>query len=245
MPKKRTPAYKLFTAAGLVLLALAASPSAAGAAEMYAGASVDTEGQMYSFVGAGVDRGINQNWAYTLKAVASYLTYEFESGGVRTEAAAPGASISAGVKHWKPGMYLILMAGAGFKDTDLDPDDIHAEVRGGQVGLIFEIVYGTELSRLYSLETVGSYNTLGDSLWGRARLKRLVPSASAGTDRKIYIGTEAVAQGNEDYSAWAAGALLEFREMKKNSSITVSGGYRNNGSIPDSAYIGLEFYKRF
>lgn len=232
----------LLAAASILLLSgLAIAAGTKPGLEVFSGFNIDTEGQGFYSLGGAADLNISGGWAFTLKTLASHLTYEYESGGVRREAAAPGANLQAGVKYVVPGKYLILTGGIDYRNTEIDPDDSGSDVRGSRAGFILEAVYGWQLSSVLELQTIGNYTTLGDSLWVRGRLKHLISeSVKAG---RLLAGIELVGQGSKDYSSYAAGVVLELKKDK--SSYLISLGGRKNESIPDSVYMAIEFYRRF
>jgi hypothetical protein len=226
------------------------SPASAGeqqvwSGEIYTGISADTEGQGIGYVGGGLARSVRPQWAYTGKFFLSYLQYEFDSEGRTIEAEAPGVKLQAGVKYSDARTYLVLTAGLDYRDTDLSPDDRSVEVRGSQTGFVVEAVYGRELTEKIGMELIGSYSTLGDTFWGRGRVKHLIESLSDPASRKVLAGMEVVGQGSEDYAAFSLGGLLELRSIRKHSSVLAAAGWSNNDGIPDSAYVRLEFYHPF
>jgi hypothetical protein len=213
--------------------------------EVYTGISADTQGQGIGYVGGGLARNFRPRWAYTGKVFISYLQYEFDSGGRTIEAEAPGVKLQAGVRYSDARTYLVLTAGLDYRDTDLSPDDRSVEVRGSQTGFVVEAVYGRILTERVNMELIGSYSTLGDTFWGRGRVKHLIESLSDSESRTVFGGVEVVGQGSEDYAAFSLGGLLELRSVRKHSSVLAAAGWSNNDGIPDSAYIRLEFYYPF
>jgi hypothetical protein len=213
--------------------------------EVYTGISADTQGQGIGYVGGGLARNFRPRWAYTGRVFISYLQYEFDSGGRTIEAEAPGVRLQTGVKYSDPRTYLVLTAGLDYRDTDLSPDDRSVEVRGSQTGFVVEAVYGRVLTERVNMELNGSYSTLGDTLWGRGRVKHLIESLSDPAIRTVFGGVEVVGQGSEDYAAFSLGGLLELRSVKKHSAVLAAAGWSNNDGIPDSAYVRLEFYHPF
>ncbi|MEJ2253111.1 MAG: cellulose biosynthesis protein BcsS [Nitrospirota bacterium] len=232
----------------LVLVSLLLLPRAAGAvsswgAEVYTGITLDTQGQGSAYVGGGVDRPWEERWAWTAKFLVQYLRYRYDSLGREIEAEAPDVKLQAGVKYSRPGTYLVLTGGLDYRSTDLDPRDPDAEVEGGQAGVTAELVGGRNLTEKVALAFIGSYTSIGDGLWGRVRLTRELPWVPR--KRKLRAGVEAVGQGNQDYSAYQVGAVLELVQPGQRSSYALASGYSDNDGVPDSAYFRLEYYHRF
>jgi hypothetical protein len=215
------------------------------ATEMYAGGQADTRGQSYSYLGAGLDRNVTENFALTGKVFLEYLTYKYMTNDMQVDANAPGGRLMFGAKYFRSDLFLTLSAGVSTRDTSLSPDDKGSDVRGTRIGAAVEAMLWKKLSEKFSTEWLGSYNSSDDSLWGRARFKYLLPWFLSSERQRILIGIEGIAQGNHEYSSYQAGTTVELQRIKENYSILLSTGYRTNDSIPNSAYMGLEFYHRF
>lgn len=214
--------------------------------EMYSGWQADTEGQGCGYIGAGLDRNVSDHWALTAKVFSSYLYYKYESEPGIVKAKAPGLKLQVGTKYFDRGTYLIITGGLDYRDTSLRPDDKGSNVRGSRGGVTFEALYSRDLSERVVVELIGSYSTIGDTLWGRGRLKHLVSSLSGGkTNQKVFVGIEGVGQGNSDYSASQIGAFAEIQRIKEQFSVLLSAGYKHSNSISSLGYIAIEFYRRF
>lgn len=216
------------------------------AAEMYAGWSIDSEGQGYSYIGVGFDRIISKRWALTAKIFGNYNYYEYDSDLDIVEAKAPGLKVLIGTKHFKRGEYFILTGGLDYRNTSLSPDDKNSQLKGSKTGVIFETLYSKDLSGNFVLDLIASFSSIGDSLWGRGRFKYMLPSFSGDeVKRKVFIGIEGIGEGNSDYSAYRIGPIIELQNVKKKFSVLLDGGYKHTNSISSSGYFGIEFYHRF
>ncbi len=216
-------------------------------AEMYTGVQGDTQGQVFTYLGGGVDYSVGGAWALTIKTLGSYQIYKYVGTTDEVEAKAPGLRLQAGVKYARGDAYLILTGGVDYRNTSLNPDDPGAEVREAQTGVIIEAINGKEhfLSEKISMDLIGSFSTLGESFWGRARLKHLLAPLSNEGERKVSVGMEVAGGGSDDYASFQVGAVLEVKNLTKRFSVLFASGYRHNEGIPGSGYLGLEFYHRF
>lgn len=214
--------------------------------EMYSGWHTDTEGQEFGYLGTGIDRIISEHLALTAKVFSSYSYYKYDSDAGTVRAKAPGLKFLIGTKYFNVGEYFIVSGGLDYRDTSLSPDDEDSPVRGAKTGAILEILYNKDLSKMYVAGLMGSYSTIGDSLWGRGQFKYLLPAFSEDiTDRKVFIGMEIIGEGNSDYSAFRMGPTIELQKIKQKFSVLLSGGYKHTNSISSSGYFGIDFYYRF
>lgn len=213
--------------------------------EMYSGCQIDTHGQGYGYIGAGLDRNVSDHWALTAKIFGSHLIYEYESNADEIKARAPGVRLHAGAKHFDIGEYFIITGGLDYRDTSLSPDDKESDLRGAKTGASLECIYSKYVSERVVLDLIGIYSTIGNFTWGRARLKRLIPSISVNTGRQIFVGVEGTGEGNSDYSGYSIGSLIEIQKIKQRFSLLLAGGYKHTDSISDSCYLGLELYCKF
>lgn len=212
-------------------------------AEIYTGWLADTGGNGFGYIGGALERPLDGAKALTLKFMASYLYYDYDSDGRVIDARAPGVKLQAGMKFFWPGTFFAVTGGVGFRDTDLDPDDPTSEVKGGKVGAVFDAHLIKDLSEKSVISLLGSYSTTGDTIWGRGRYKRLVKRL--GDNRKIYLGVEGIGAGNSDYTEYKVGGLAELQMVRERLSVLFAAGFRHATGVDDSAYFGLEFYHRF
>ncbi len=212
-------------------------------AEIYTGWLGDTRGNGFGYIGGGLERPLDGAKALTLKFMASYLYYDYDSDGQVIDASAPGVKLQAGMKFFWPGTFFAVTGGVGFRNTDLDPDDPTSEVKGDKVGAVFDAHLIKDVSEKSVISLLGSYSTTGDTFWGRGRYKRLVKRV--GDNRKIYLGVEGVGAGNSDYTEYRMGGLAELQMVKEHLSVLFATGFRHTTGVDDSAYFGLEFYHRF
>ncbi|MBU2563694.1 MAG: cellulose biosynthesis protein BcsS [Actinobacteria bacterium] len=213
------------------------------AQEMYSGWYTDTEGQGYGYIGAGLDRIMSDHWALSAKLFTSYMYYKYDSGSDTIKAKVPGVKLLIGTKHFYKGTYFIISGGIDYRNTSLSPDDESSSVRGSKTGAILEAIYSKDISERLVIDLMGNYGTIGDSLWGRGRLKYLF--SGDGVNQKVFIGIEGTGEGNSDYSAYRVGPIVELQIIKQGFSVLLAGGYKHTNSISSSGYLGIELYYRF
>jgi len=250
--KKEPIAY--FSTMLLVLSFLILSPElsvgaeklpAVWGSEMYAGIQMDSSRNSYSFIGLGVDRIINEQWSFAAKIFPYYMTYEYKSGDNMIKATVPGGKITLGANYYRDNTLIAPSVGFEFKDTHLKPSDPESDTEGQRAGAVFEVYFNRPLSEAVTSELLGSYHTLGDGFWGRARVKNKIKFLSGGNRHNVSIGIEGIGYAGNDYSGYQIGGLLELQKLVEQYSILLASGYRHSQNSTDSIYIGIESYLRF
>lgn len=211
--------------------------------DINAGWYVDTKNQGYGFLGIGLDHNINSSRSLTAKIIAGYLNYQYESGPATIKAKVPELKLFIGEKFFYRQSYLTLTAGIVKRNTSFSPDDKSNSTGGSKTGFIFETNYNKDLYKRLIMDLLGDYNTIGRSLWGRGKLKYLLPSKTI--KNKFFIGIEGIGEGNSDYSAYRIGPTFEIQKTKQNISVLFSTGYRHSNSISSSGYFNIELYHMF
>lgn len=210
---------------------------------MVAGGTVDARGQGYQYYGLGAGAGVSDQWSWMVKIIGNFLRYEYEAGGRTIKARVPGARLQTGPKYFAEGTYLIVTGGLDYRDTSLSPDDKTSPARGAKTGAVLEALYNRDLKENFALDLIGSYQSIDNFLWGRARLKYLI-SSMPGMQR-LFIGVDGGGQGNRDFTAQQFGAMMEIQRLQEGISLTVSGGYRRSKDTSNAGYFGLDLYYRF
>lgn len=208
----------------------------------FGGAEFDTQGQSFSYLGAGASKSISGDYSIAGKVFLSYLTYPFDSSGKTLRAESPSFTPSLGLvfqKDW----YLIgtslgyefrkvereLSAGGNEEASDSGPS-LQAEA----------YLHGKGKK---TLELIGSYSTIDDFFWARGRLKKGSYALSNGTD--LNIGVELARMGNNDFSATQAGILAEAFKSGANIALLIKAGLKNTSASGTSTYSGFEVFYGF
>ncbi|MDD5773605.1 MAG: cellulose biosynthesis protein BcsS [bacterium] len=211
--------------------------------DIYSGWYTDTKNQGFEYLGVGLDHKIDDQRVLTAKIIADYLNYEYESGTEIIKAKVPELKLFIGETRLYRSAYLTVIGGIVKRNTSFHPDDKSNSTRGPKTGLILETDYTRDLSERLIINLLGDYNTIGHSLWGRGKLKYLVPSNKI--TNKYFIGMEGIGEGNSDYSAYRLGPIFEIQKLKENLSILFGLGYRHSNSISSSGYFSIDLYHRF
>jgi hypothetical protein len=170
----------------------------------------------YSYVGALVpfgERKDGRGWyqRYWVDAFG----YEYDGGPGRVEADAYGVEAALGYGGSDELGWWSVSAGLRHTDTRLEPDDRQARARGSQLG------------------GIASYSNEQNGYWVRGRLMH-------GATQTRTFGVEAVANGNDEADATAAGFVTTFRPGQARWTVGLKAGYRFQDDA-DGAYGGLEF----
>lgn len=206
------------------------------------GAEFDTQGQSFSYLGAGTSKPISSNYSITGKVFGSYLTYRFDSNGKTLRAESPSFTPSIGLAFQKD-WYLLagsigyelrkvekeLTAGGSEESSDSGPS-LQAEA----------YLYGKGKK---TIELIGSYSTINDFFWARGRFKKGV--YTFGNRADLNIGAELAGMGNNDFSATQAGILAEAFKPGANISLLIKAGLKNTSASDTSAYSGFEVFYGF
>ncbi len=129
-------------------------------------------------------------------------------------------------------------AGPVYRNTSLSPDDRDSDVRGGQWGVNLSLQGERKLDERWRANGIASYTTGTASYWTRARLTRKI-------DSHHEIGMEAIAHGNDDYTAWQAGLVMLGFQPAPHTSLGFKAGTRKTSGEDFSGYLGIELARDF
>jgi hypothetical protein len=210
------------------------APVASIAAErlLLAGAEV-SEAAYYSYVGSVLPLGAQdagRGWfqRYWLDRYG----YEYDGAPGRVEADAFGAEAALGYGGSSEAGWWGVSLGVRYTDTDLSPDDPSATGRGSQFGGKVQLDGEGTIATAWRLGGIASYSNEQNAYWGRARVTRILDPTRA-------FGLEALANGNDEADATAAGLFFTFRPAAARFSLGLKAGYRFQDDA-DGAYGGVE-----
>jgi hypothetical protein len=188
----------------------------------------------YSYVGALVpfgERKDGRGWyqRYWVDAFG----YEYDGGPGRVEADAYGVEAALGYGGSDELGWWSVSAGLRHTDTRLEPDDRQARARGSQLGGKLQIDFERRVAPDWRLAGIASYSNEQNGYWVRGRLMH-------GATQTRTFGVEAVANGNDEADATAAGFVTTFRPGQARWTVGLKAGYRFQDDA-DGAYGGLEF----
>lgn len=220
-------------------------PYTAAAANSYGligGSEADSEGQSFSYIGAGVSRPVSPAYSLTGKVFAGYLLYNFDSNGKTLSAEMPIATPSIGLEYREEGLALAGSVGADFRKSSKETVTGGTETTS-ETGGAFQAEAYLWWPEKYSAEFIANYSTIDSFFWMRGRVKKGVYVIGENTDLKV--GAEAAGMGNSDFSAAQAGALVEFSNARANLSALFKAGVKNSSASNGAVYGGFEVFYGF
>jgi len=220
---------------------LSSQAAAADSYTLIGGSEADSEGQSFSYIGAGVARPVSARYSLTGKVFAGYLRYKFDSDGTTYAAEMPMVTPSVGLQYGGDGFSLAGSAGADFRKTRRDTSTGATE--SSDSGAALQAEYYRWWGEQYSAGLIVSYSTIDSFFWARGRVEKGVHRTSGGTD--IKLGGEVVGMGNSDFSAAGAGALVELSSTTSNLSVLFKAGLRSSSASSGALYGGFEAFYGF
>jgi hypothetical protein len=222
------------TAVSSVLACIGLAPAPAMAAEplLLAGGEI-AEAAYYSYVGIVLPLGTPQHGrGWFQRYWLDRYGYEYDGAPGRVEADAYGAEAALGYGGSNEAGWWGVSLGVRYTDTTLEPDDPAANGRGSQFGGKLQVDVERKLTAGWRLGGIASYSNEQNAYWGRARLTRDAQPTRV-------FGLEAVANGNDEADATAAGCFVAFHPAAAKWSIGLKAGFRFQDDA-DGAYGGVE-----
>ncbi|HXW09354.1 MAG TPA: cellulose biosynthesis protein BcsS [Steroidobacteraceae bacterium] len=211
-----------------------AGPRAVAADRLLLVGAEAADAAYYSYVGAILpfgERRDGRGWyqRYWVDAFG----YEYDGGPGRVEADAYGVEAALGYGGSSDLGWWSVSAGLRHTDTQLEPDDRRANARGSQLGGKLQFDFERTVAQDWRIAGIASYSNEQNGYWLRGRLMH-------GTTQARSFGFEAVANGNDEADATAAGFVTTFRPGNARYTFGLKAGYRFQDDA-DGAYGGLEF----
>jgi hypothetical protein len=209
----------------------------------------DTHGSGYGFFGPAYTHPFgSNNVAWTARVFGNYLRYEFSDLTTTTKVRSPGGSASVGLKFGAKN-YFAVSAGpsVSWRHTTVTPnagaETTTDETRTGAN-------FGGEISAgsANNLQILGNYNTTDKYAWGRVGLKTQVTNRTWKDSNALFLGVEAIAQGNQDITSTQFGGLVEINHVPARLSLMFRAGYKRStfavGDAKTGPYFGIGLYTR-
>jgi hypothetical protein len=229
VPAARRAILCVTLAAGSVLTA---SEAAASERLLLFGGEV-ADAAYYSFVGALVPFGERKNGrGWYQRYWVDAFGYEYDGGPGRVQADAYGLEASLGYGGSNELGWWSASAGLRHTDTSLDPDDRNAHARGSQLGGKLQFDFERKVAGDWRVGGIASYSNEQNGYWVRGRVMHGATQARA-------FGFEAVANGNDEADATAAGFVTTFRPGASRFTVGLKAGYRFQDDA-DGVYGGVE-----
>lgn len=188
----------------------------------------------YSYVGALVPFGQRKDGrGWYQRYWVDAFGYEYDGGPGRVEADAYGVEAALGYGGSDELGWWSVSAGLRHTDTRLEPDDRRANARGSQLGGKLQFDFERKVAQDWRLAGIASYSNEQNGYWVRGRLMHGLAQART-------FGVEAVANGNDEADATAAGFVTTFRPGQARITVGLKAGYRFQDDA-DGAYGGFEF----
>jgi hypothetical protein len=243
-PASATPATAGQTAAS-------PSPSAPYWA-LIGGYEWDTHGSSYGFVGPHFTHPFGDgNIAWTARVFGNYLTYEFSDLAKTTKVRSPGGSASVGLKFGTTN-YLAVSAGpsVSWRHEEVTTNaGVVTKTDDTRTGVNFGGEASFNPAPPSNIQILGNYNTTDKYAWGRVGAKVQVTNRSWKDSTALFLGAEAIAQGNQDITSTQFGGLLEVNFVPSKLSLMFRSGYKRStfdvGEAKTGPYFGIGLYKRF
>lgn len=224
-------------AAAALAVTMGAAPALAEDRLLFLGGEADSRnyylytGTVLPMPGYSLGAGLVQRYWLDL------YTYDYLKDSARIDADAIGFEAALGYQWSGPDWWSGVYAGVRVTDISLSPDDPTADARGTQAGFKLQAEAEAPLAGAWRVQGIAAYATGTDGYWVRGRLMRPVLNG-------LVAGPEAVALGNDDFSAWQAGVFLGNIALAPHTHLLVKAGYRHQDGS-GRAYGGLELISRY
>ena len=218
--------------------------------ELISGYEGDTHGSGYGFFGPSYVRPIRSGLAWTARASANYLSYQFTTHEGEVLVRSPGAGASVGVRLGEKNFFSV-SAGpeVRWRRTRLTPAfgtaDSRSDTRlGVNVG---SEVYANPTSH-NNVHAIANYNTADRYTWGRLGFKEQISNRTWEGPNTAFVGVEGIGQGNQDIRSTQVGGFVEYTRVPANVSIMLKAGYKRStfdvGPALTGPYVSVGFYQR-
>jgi hypothetical protein len=212
---------------------------------MFAGGEIDGHGQGFSLLGIDVTQSINKTVAVAGRVMPNYLSYKYYSGDTLIKANSPGLSAVAGIKLFWGQTTLGVFGGAEFRNTDLNPDDKSASVRGNTSAGLVQGELDSWLTTRTNVYVFASYTGTSNFSYEIGRIKQQITNLDYKKAYTMFLGVEQFIGRNADFRGQGYGGVVELFYIPQKISIALRGGYKHDSTFGNGAYGGLQLYKGF
>ncbi len=246
--------HRLLCGAVLVFAGLALFWSASARAQSHDGKAVPhtelfsgtdaTSNALFGYAGAVWAFGHNiSGEGLRVKALAGTGGYNYDSslpgmaGSVNFDGDVVLAQLLGGYLWRKGELTVKVYAGLGFEEHDISPADPGNSVNGGELGLLGQVELWRNLGEKSWFSADVSFGDVHGSYWAQMRLGNRL-------SRRISVGIEGGALGNEDYDSGRGGGFLRYHLGE--AELTFSGGVSGNYHEDDTGgYAAFGYYRKF
>lgn len=185
------------------------------------------------------DNTLGNGWVY--RVMGEGISYSYETGAPSREidGTAFGGEVSLGYqKSYADKSWWAAYAGPAYKHTSLSPNDFGNDSRGSKFAFRTQLEGELYFTPDFKTNLAGTYGFGYDAWWTRARLLY----APMGT---FFLGPEFVYQGDEEFSEYSIGAVINTIIIAEGTDLGFKGGYRKNKDLDGTGYGGIEFSHSF
>jgi hypothetical protein len=193
---------------------------------------------------------IRPNLAWTARAFANYLAYEFTGADGETEVRSPGLSASAGLRFGEKSWFGVYAGPeVRWRKTELtatngtivDSDETSVGANIGAEAYVNPTSHN-------NLHGIVNYGTVDKYTWARLGFKEQISNRNWQGSTATFLGVEGIAQGNEDIRSTQIGGFFEVTRVPANLSVMFRVGYKRStfdvGPNKTGPYFAIGFYKR-
>jgi Cellulose biosynthesis protein BcsS len=253
-PRLRAAAPLRLAACILIALVAGWPPTDArgesAALEGLAGWEGDSHGQGYGFAGLGWLIPAGPKLVVPLRALGSYLYYDFESSGVTTKVRSPGVTLMSGIRFpGARGSLTLLGGGEARREQRTDDTGTGTSETKTTSGIVLQADGDRAIGDRWRGFLFANYGGATRYLYGRTAIRRQMTNLEWKRPTSFFLGLEAIGQGNDESDAIQGGAFAEWTLVPHHASLAVRGGYKDNWSPGEShrrgGYLGFSLYHRF
>ncbi len=248
------PGIRRMAALALLVLAAGAFAPASRAdgpvVEGLGGWEGDDRAQGYGFAGAGWLLPAGGGRVVPLRALGSYLYYDFVSSGTTTKVTSPGVTLMGGIRFGGADGSLTMLGGG-----EVRQEHRVEETAGGTVedrttrGIVLQADGDVAFARRWRGYLFGNYGGASRYLYGRTAARCQLTNLDWKGPRSFFLGVEVIRQGNDESQAAQGGGFVEWNFVPQRVSLVLRGGYKESWSPGEDhlkgSYVGVGLYHRF
>jgi cellulose biosynthesis protein BcsS len=237
----------------LALLALGVSLSTsarAGTVEGLGGWEGDSRSQGYGFAGLGILIPQGKNTVLPLRFTASYLYYQYDSTGASIRVRSPGLEGRGGIRWTGSKGSASALAGVEVRHERRQTLIAGEPERKETIwGMVAQLDGDYALARRWRGFAFVNYGGASQYVYGRGAIRYQASNLDWRGPVSVFLGAEAVRQGNDESDAFQAGGFFEFNFVRERVSLGLRAGRKESWSPGMShvngGYFGLSLYRRF
>lgn len=212
------------------------------AAESLAIAGAEVSGHRNAYGQLGVITPLPGNTlgdGFVARGVVSGVTYQYEGAPGTVDGDALGGELMLGYQQSGAPGWWAFYTGPVVRYTELSPNDPGSDADGTQAGWGVQGEAERFVTDDFKVNFGASYALMENNpFWTRIRLLYRI-------ERNIFAGSEGTYQGDRDYRAWSAGAVVTGIPLTDKADLGFKAGVRKTEDLSLSPYGGVELGWRF